>query len=64
MRKANRLRRFWQVSQATFCTVQRAYILGQVAEWILSTTLDTLWCAAGTHSDASFLARGSCMHLG
>lgn len=47
MRKAHRLKWFWQVAQATFCTVQRAYILGQVAEWILSTTLDTMWCVTG-----------------
>ena len=43
LRKAHRYQRFWQVSYATFCTVQRAYLLGQIAEWTLSTTLDALW---------------------
>jgi len=43
VRKGHRFRRFWQVGKGTFFTVQRAYLVSQVAEWILSTTLDTLW---------------------
>ena len=43
MRKGHRLRQPWQVVHRTFYTVQRAFLLGQVAEWIVSTTLDTLW---------------------